>query len=68
MRLIGIRIVNIHVEAGGVYICLIKDSMISFCKSFCNYEPELIYKEDESGIVFQMLPNVSSLAPKEEHR
>ena len=42
--------------------------MIQFCKKIMKYEPEFIYNEDESGFLYQLLPNMTYLSPSEDRK
>eukprot|EP00171_Calliarthron_tuberculosum_P009219 IDg9219t1 len=46
----------------------VRDEMIAFCQQLSRYEPQHIYNQDESGLVYQLLPNVSYLAPEEDRK
>lgn len=60
----GIRRTMPHGDAGAVDKARVEESMLKLCTPLGTYEPEQIYNQDESGFVYQMLPNVFYLAPE----
>lgn len=61
-----IRSSKLHIESGAVDPEYVLDSMLDFFNLLEKYEPEHIYTEDESGLVYQILPGVSYLAQEED--
>lgn len=53
-----------HGEAGKVDPASVHDEMIAFCTVLSKYEPTHIYNQYERGLVYQLLPNISYLAPE----
>lgn len=68
LRRHGVQSTKLHGEAGAVDVTSVQEAMITFCHVLAKYEPQHIYNEDESGLVYQMLPNVTYLAPEEVKR
>ena len=56
---------RLYGQAGSVDINGVRQEMIQFGKKIVKYEPEFIYNEDESGFVYQLLPNITYLSPSE---
>lgn len=68
LRRHNVRSVRLYGEAGEVNVDGMRDEMISFCRKLSGYQPQYIYNQDESGYVYQLLPNVSYLAPEESRK
>ena len=55
-------------QAGSVDRNGVRQEMIQFCKNIMKYEPEFIYNEDESGFLYQLLPNIEYISPSEDRK
>lgn len=68
LRRHAIRSVRLHGEAGQVNVQDVREPMLAFCNTLAKYDPSHIYNQDESALVYQLLPNVSYLAPEESRK
>lgn len=64
----GIESARLHGEAGDVNEQAIQSAMLKVCDQLGKYDPQHIYNQDESGLVYQLLPNVSYLSPEENRK
>lgn len=60
--------VRLYGEAGSVNVASVRGEMVAFCLKITKYHPEFIYNEDESGFLYQLLPNITYLAPDENRK
>ena len=60
--------VQLYGHARSVDINGFRLEMIQFCKTIMKYEPVFIYNEDESGFLYQLLPNITYLSPSEDRK
>eukprot|EP00171_Calliarthron_tuberculosum_P001838 IDg1838t1 len=57
--------IRLHGEAGDVDEQKVRGEMLNVCRKLSKYLPEHVYNEDETGFVYQCLPNITYLAPDE---
>ncbi len=60
--------VRLHGEAGGVNPEEIKDKIQEIKKILEEYDPELVYNWDETGLYFRLIPSATYTAPNEQRR
>eukprot|EP00171_Calliarthron_tuberculosum_P001152 IDg1152t1 len=58
--------VRLHGQAGSVDKDAVRADMVAFSTKIARYHPCRLYNMDESGFLYQSLPNVSYLAPGED--
>lgn len=58
--------VRLYREAGSVGKGAVSSSTVSLCQKLQKYLGNRIYNHDERGLSYQLLPNISYLAPEEK--